>query len=80
MLETAKEMPAWLGATSAWFDMCPEELQAERPMDREMRLTKRRRFGLGLVPLCKASHRRCHIVNLCENLLQLTRCRLLESY
>jgi hypothetical protein len=31
VLEIAKVMPAWLGATSAWLLRCPEELQALSP-------------------------------------------------
>ena len=38
MLETAKVMPAWLGATSAWLLRWPEELQELMPIEKVMKL------------------------------------------
>ena len=38
ILETAKVMPAWLGATSTWLLRWPEELQALMPIDKVMKL------------------------------------------
>ena len=42
VFEMAKVIPAWLGAMSAWLLKWPEELQALRPIDTDIRLAEKK--------------------------------------